>query len=930
MNKKFLSAILFGALMVSSTGTFVSCKDYDDDIKDLQSQIDKLATKDDMTAQIATLQAALTSAAKDASDALATANSAVAAAKAAQTTAEAAGDSAAAAAAAAKAAAETANAAAAEAKAAAIAAVQAELETLKSEVAASTEAALAGMRKEVADATKKVEDIVGSIADMVTSVELVESYSAGDWSSNFGQGHELGYSGYPIPLSFTTAYEKDNVFETGVANAITFVKDAQVQTPSKFIVRVSPTNAVLTSEMISLVNSQGKNLDDMLAVKSVEKYTGLLTRAASNSGLWEVTVALKNYDKATYEAAAQTTVSGTSKKVLYAVQINNTLSTAATRYVTSSYDVAMNWAAYTSASTLNYFVDETNVNNIRNRYASAEDGTPAGYTELGWNAKGPAVEAIKTGANANVMTDASDNRNSKALHPAVQGTPITISLTTNNGEIIAPANIRGLYVTLDYQANAVESAPSEWNAWNSYSYTGLNTVVEGTTTQITINNTTAINDIIGFRVYAVNYDGTLVDPDGKAFYVSVGGQVVNSAYNTTWTWTANGTSAISKEAIAAGVFEASWVNNINSWTIESDTVAYGASSQNAIQNVIFYKADKTTAIIASADLVDAKYVTVGTTGLAPAYWYDDDKTYSATVTYKNANGNILKTITVTLKKELPIFPAAFQAKVNQLNAEGTLNAFMTPLSSSTFDGTKDLTQSFNGLDTDANYAFTFKNAQKNASGELEDMTFGTTYTFNVANSFIDNATKHAVEVSYNFGQISSETGFTAAGAKDYVVKGSEFKNIIFSCLAEINTYAWATAPSLTYAQTDGKTLLANIKSTNTRDGKYTTTLDKLITAACDNMIQNLSGATYELWSQVAKDGAIKDGSKNEYFTPAYAASVTVGTGTSAKTGEGITFTPNSEAQNPEATVYSTLIIKAKDYFNHDVEIRITNVEVKKR
>ena len=39
MNKKFLSAILFGALMVSSTGTFVSCKDYDDDIENLQGQI---------------------------------------------------------------------------------------------------------------------------------------------------------------------------------------------------------------------------------------------------------------------------------------------------------------------------------------------------------------------------------------------------------------------------------------------------------------------------------------------------------------------------------------------------------------------------------------------------------------------------------------------------------------------------------------------------------------------------------------------------------------------------------------------------------------------------------------------------------------------------------------------------------------------------
>ena len=40
MNKKCLSAILFGTLMVSSAGTFVSCKDYDDDIDNLQGQID--------------------------------------------------------------------------------------------------------------------------------------------------------------------------------------------------------------------------------------------------------------------------------------------------------------------------------------------------------------------------------------------------------------------------------------------------------------------------------------------------------------------------------------------------------------------------------------------------------------------------------------------------------------------------------------------------------------------------------------------------------------------------------------------------------------------------------------------------------------------------------------------------------------------------
>ncbi len=42
MNKKFLSAILFGALMVSSTGTFVSCKDYDDDIDRIDKELSEI------------------------------------------------------------------------------------------------------------------------------------------------------------------------------------------------------------------------------------------------------------------------------------------------------------------------------------------------------------------------------------------------------------------------------------------------------------------------------------------------------------------------------------------------------------------------------------------------------------------------------------------------------------------------------------------------------------------------------------------------------------------------------------------------------------------------------------------------------------------------------------------------------------------------
>ena len=43
MRKKYLSALLFGALLFASAGTFTSCKDYDDDINNLQEQIDQVA-----------------------------------------------------------------------------------------------------------------------------------------------------------------------------------------------------------------------------------------------------------------------------------------------------------------------------------------------------------------------------------------------------------------------------------------------------------------------------------------------------------------------------------------------------------------------------------------------------------------------------------------------------------------------------------------------------------------------------------------------------------------------------------------------------------------------------------------------------------------------------------------------------------------------
>ncbi len=61
MNKKFISALLFGAMAIASTSTFVSCKDYDDDIDELHALVDQnsaalTAAKSALEAEIATLK----------------------------------------------------------------------------------------------------------------------------------------------------------------------------------------------------------------------------------------------------------------------------------------------------------------------------------------------------------------------------------------------------------------------------------------------------------------------------------------------------------------------------------------------------------------------------------------------------------------------------------------------------------------------------------------------------------------------------------------------------------------------------------------------------------------------------------------------------------------------------------------------------------
>lgn len=178
MNKKYLSAILFGTLLAASTGTFTSCKDYDDDIKALQEQIDKNGTtvgtlQEQLTAQLTALQAALQTAQSTADAAKADAAKAQAAADAAK----AAGDAAAAEAAQAKVLAEAAKQAAADAEAKALAKITEEVTAMKAYVDSSiaeinaTKADKKDLEAAIAQFNEDIEGVVQLLSGRIDGVQ---------------------------------------------------------------------------------------------------------------------------------------------------------------------------------------------------------------------------------------------------------------------------------------------------------------------------------------------------------------------------------------------------------------------------------------------------------------------------------------------------------------------------------------------------------------------------------------------------------------------------------------------------------------------------------------------------------------------------------------------------------------------------------------
>lgn len=895
MKRKYFSALLMGALTIASVSTFTSCKDYDDDIDNLQSQIDKAGLQSDIDALKTQLQdaASTASAAKTtAESALAKANDAavkadvekaiqkveVTANKAAtdvataisnaanaQTTADGAQKAADAAAKAAKDAQKQADQAVKDAAAAATtanaAAKQADFEKALERIgnletsrvtADKLDEKLTQLKEELLGAdgdketigslTVKVNAYKGAVEELysaVTSVELVETYSGvNGFTSNWNTTNGI------TPLTVEMLHgliSDDSKFGDENGNdakpIVEYVKgkDIDVKDDASIVVRVNPVNADLTKgAKIILLNSKGESLEDIVKVGTPSKFDKLITtRAAATvkTGLWKLPLSVAEgvSEEDFKKAVTVKDENGNEKAILYAVAINNTVDSkaeaAADRYVVSTYDVKPTYNKFVPSNDFTFKVGGKDVSEIHNRWTGykivgensnfSSDKNP----ELAWAndaAAEPVLEGEKKNVeNANYRSHRSDVRYRNSLLQVEVGKPFSITDLKTSDNTAADY----YYVVLD-KDNAIESGVSELNAWKNYEIDNLNKVVPASENlTLTIQTEAANHDIIGFRVYAVNKDGKLLDPDGKAFYV-----VVGENYTSGIVGNLDAVNKITEKKDFSPVDGVSY----GPWELVADNNACPLSEKPVFAAVYYDKDGNETTNMSEVTKIAFKVNN-------PALIADGATVSLKSTLRKYTDNNFYEvgTVTATYTKVLPkAFPADITFRPAQETGKGTgyFIAYMTPengytVTNKSVYGSVDLNNVFYNLDD--NVSFEIADAAKDANDKLTSVRADKANNFVAkvaAKDFINSTTKHAVTAKYNYGEISlvknNKTGQWEK--KPCSVDYGKSLSVTFACWHSASSYSWKEQPVLQWKATANviKTDIKNIAVKNTYNNDF--------------------------------------------------------------------------------------------------------------
>lgn len=895
MKRKYFSALLMGALTIASVSTFTSCKDYDDDIDNLQSQIDKAGLQSDIDALKTQLQdaASTASAAKTtAESALAKANDAavkadvekaiqkveVTANKAAtdvataisnaanaQTTADGAQKAADAAAKAAKDAQKQADQAVKDAAAAATtanaAAKQADFEKALERIgnletsrvtADKLDEKLTQLKEELLGAdgdketigslTVKVNAYKGAVEELysaVTSVELVETYSGvNGFTSNWNTTNGI------TPLTVEMLHgliSDDSKFGDENGNdakpIVEYVKgkDIDVKDDASIVVRVNPVNADLTKgAKIILLNSKGESLEDIVKVGTPSKFDKLITtRAAATvkTGLWKLPLSVAEgvSEEDFKKAVTVKDENGNEKAILYAVAINNTVDSkaeaAADRYVVSTYDVKPTYNKFVPSNDFTFKVGGKDVSEIHNRWTGYEivdensNFSSNKNPELAWAndaAAEPVLEGEKKNVeNANYRSHRSDVRYWNSLLQVEVGKPFSITDLKTSDNTAADY----YYVVLD-KDNAIESGVSELNAWKNYEIDNLNKVVPASENlTLTIQTEAANHDIIGFRVYAVNKDGKLLDPDGKAFYV-----VVGENYTSGIVGNLDAVNKITEKKDFSPVDGVSY----GPWELVADNNACPLSEKPVFAAVYYDKDGNETTNMSEVTKIAFKVNN-------PALIADGATVSLKSTLRKYTDNNFYEvgTVTATYTKVLPkAFLADITFRPAQETGKGTgyFIAYMTPengytVTNKSVYGSVDLNNVFYNLDD--NVSFEIADAAKDANDKLTSVKADKANKFVAtvaAKDFINSTTKHAVTAKYNYGEISlvknNKTGQWEK--KPHTVDYGKSLSVTFACWHSASSYSWKEQPALQWKATANviKTDIKNIAVKNTYNNDF--------------------------------------------------------------------------------------------------------------
>jgi len=733
------------------------------------------------------------------------------------------------------------------------------IETLVADIKALQDGQLteAKVNEIAAQVTKDLEgklDLMSAIYNkMVTSVSLVTKLHANNWYTNESKFIDLELVSAKAVRTWT--------FGEGMPGAIEFEKGAKETFEKSFIIRVSPTNATVDEGTLTLVNSQLGNLNELVDIVSIKPYTGLLTRGISANGLWKVTVKLnEEYSEAAYETAAWTHKQNgdRDKQIAYAVMVAD--KDNAERQVVSEYGVTLGSEPLCSHQALDFNVNTTNVANIHNRWNGLDtNNSPAAVTEASgdivsflektWNMDTEDGEYVyapwdvptyKDNTSTpdfneiNVVNDNDDKRNAMPALSVKAGEAFTVNFNDIKcGDNNFVDHIRGFYVVLDEEC-AVESAPSEIRAWEAYDVEGLNEVSTTGSIELTIpEEAGAEGDYIGFRVFAVNYDGSLVDPDGKAFYVYVGetykgvaeltlsisNKVVvpyvdvltstQDEFSTAkWARAKNGTYSLSIKGSDSSVPDV---------TYENFKFTYVNEDGDDVEVKLF---DSSSNLINSDDITKVTKVELIN---VPATALKDGITYTATITAKNVNSGNVAIATVKFTKSLPAFPATIKPFTGQV-VSGNLMVF--PYYEEYLDGTKaaayDMTSSWHGIDT-------YYNADDDKLNNVEyenfihDVASNKKLSYNATTNILTAPigylkptadtylTKFPVKVTYNYGPISYrkvEEVWTMN--QNWVTTWNQALTIQFGNYVEECEYSMDTDLKVTYPGAIGKEVYFDI------------------------------------------------------------------------------------------------------------------------